>query len=68
MRSDDVMQKRRAALVSRAATLRIEADFLHERARSCSEAVIREQYLTLAQRWSMLAASLDYELMSCLSD
>ena len=66
--SDGVLQKEHAALVSRAAAFRIEADFLRERARTCAEGAIREQYLTLAQRWSMLAAGLEYEMMCRLPE
>jgi hypothetical protein len=68
VKSDGVLQEEHAALVSRAAAFRIEADFLRERARQSKERVIRDEYLALAQRWSMLAAGLEYELMCQLPD
>lgn len=49
--------------MSRAAAFRIEADMLRARARATGEAVIREQYLALADRWAMFAANLEAELM-----
>ncbi len=48
-------------LVGRAALFRIEADMLRERACMTDEPVVREQYLALAERWSMFAAGLEAE-------
>ena len=53
-----------AVAVSRAAAFRIEAEILRERARATDEAVVREQYLALADRWAMFATSLEAELMN----
>lgn len=49
--------------VGRAASFRIEADALRERAGAADENVIKDQYLALADRWSMLAAHLEAELL-----
>lgn len=53
-----------ADAIGRAAGFRIEAETLRERARATDEAVVREQYLALADRWSMFASSLEAELMN----
>ena len=45
--------------VSRAASLRSESDMLRRRASVVREDAIRDQYLALADRFSMLAASLE---------
>lgn len=68
MNSDGVLSADQTEIVSRAANFRIEADALRERARAITERVIRDEYLALAQRWSMLAASLEYELMCRLPE
>lgn len=66
--SDGALSKDQIDLVSRAANFRIEADVLRARARVSTERVIRDQYLTLAERWSVLAAGLESELMSRLPE
>lgn len=48
-----------SAVLGRAATFRGEAEALRQRACASGESVIRDQYLMLADRWSMLAASLE---------
>ena len=58
------LTKAHADTLSRAAVFRIEADVLRERARVTDEAAIREQYLALADRWTMFASSLEAELMN----
>ncbi len=50
--------------VSRAASLRSESDMLRRRASAVREDVIRDQYLALAERFSMLAASLEMQAMA----
>jgi len=50
--------------IGRAAAFRIEAEALRERARRTDEAVVRDQYLALADRWSVFASSLEAELMN----
>ena len=50
-------------LVGRAANFRIEADMLRERAGVTEEPLMREQYLALAERWSVLAAGLEAEAL-----
>jgi hypothetical protein len=50
--------------VSRAASFRGESDMLRRRARAGREDVIRDQYLALADRFSMLAASLEVQAMA----
>ena len=52
------------ARAGRAATFRIEADALRERAFATDEHVVKDQYLALADRWSMLAAHLEAELLN----
>jgi len=49
--------------VSRAASLRSESDMLRRRASTMREDTIRDQYLALAERFSMLAASLEAQAM-----
>jgi len=44
-----------------AAAYRLEACVLEARARATPEATIRDEYLALARRWSLIAASLDVE-------
>ena len=61
--SDGVLSSDQTDLVSRAASFRIEADALRERARQSNERVIRDEYLALARRWSTMAAGLEAELM-----
>ena len=51
-------------LIARAANFRIEADLLRERACVSFEPVVREQYLALAERWSMFAAGLEAEALA----
>ena len=53
-----------ADAIGRAAGFRLEAETLRERARATDEAVVREQYLALADRWMMFASSLEAELMN----
>lgn len=48
-------------LVSRAANFRIEADALRARALSAVDDLIRDEYLFLADRWSLCAAHLEAE-------
>jgi hypothetical protein len=50
--------------VSRAASLRSESDMLRRRASAVREEVIRDQYLALAGRFSMLAASLETQAIA----
>jgi len=50
-------------LIGRAATYRIEADALRERAMAVRDALIRDQYLGMAERWSTIAAHLEVEAM-----
>jgi hypothetical protein len=50
-----------AELVSRAAGFRIEADALRARARDIADDLIRDEYLSLAGRWSLCAAHLEAE-------
>jgi hypothetical protein len=54
-------------LMARAATFRIEADLLRERARAADEPAIREEYLALANRWSTFASGLEGELLMRLA-
>ena len=51
-------------LFGRAAQFRIEAAVLRERAETMDENVIRDQYLLLADRWTMLAAGLEAEQLA----
>ena len=51
------------ARIGRAATFRIEADALRERAQASDENLVKNEYLALADRWSMLAAHLEAELL-----
>lgn len=60
----EVLSDDARASVSRAATFRIEADALRERAHASGENLIKDQYLALAERWSMLAAHLEAELLN----
>jgi len=48
-------------LVSRAANFRIEAVALRERARATADDLIRDEYLGLANHWSLCAAHLEAE-------
>lgn len=64
MNLNGALSKDGADLVARAANFRIEADALRERAYASTERVIRDQYLALAERWSLFAAGLEAELMS----
>jgi len=50
--------------IGRAAAFRLEAEALRERARRTDETVVRDQYLALADRWSVFASSLEAELMN----
>ena len=50
--------------IGRAAAFRLEAEALRERARRTNETVVRDQYLALADRWSVFASSLEAELMN----
>ena len=60
----NTMSKAHTDALSRAASFRIEADILRERAQASGEPVVREQYLALADRWSTFAASLEAEMMN----
>ena len=51
-------------LVGRAASFRIEAEMLRERAGMTDEPAIREQYLALAEKWSKFAAGLEAEALT----
>ncbi|MBV9992719.1 MAG: hypothetical protein JOZ72_15675 [Alphaproteobacteria bacterium] len=55
-------------LVSRAAGFRIEADVLRGRAREAGDTMIRSEYLSLADRWSLCAAHLEAEAIVKLLD
>jgi hypothetical protein len=61
--SENVLSQDQEDLIGRAASFRIEAQWLRTRAAGADESVIREQYLALADRWAMLAASLEAEMM-----
>jgi hypothetical protein len=50
--------------LSRAASFRSESDMLRRRANAVCEDVIRDQYLALADRFSMLAASLEVQAIA----
>jgi len=50
-------------LLSRAALFRLEADALRVRAGNIGEAIIRDQYFLLADRWSSLAAGLEMQFL-----
>jgi len=54
-------------LIGRAATFRIEADQLRARARETDEPAIREEYLSLANRWASFAAGLEAQLFARLA-
>ncbi len=54
-------------LIGRAATFRIEADLLRERARATDEPAIREEYLALANRWASFAAGLEAQMFTRLT-
>jgi len=54
-------------LIGRAATFRIEADMLRERARETDEPAIREEYLALANRWASFAAGLEAQMFAQLT-
>ena len=58
------LSKANTDALSRAAAFRIEANVLRERANTTDEAVVREQYLALADRWSMFAANLEAEAIN----
>jgi|HubBroStandDraft_5_1064220.scaffolds.fasta_scaffold768047_2 hypothetical protein len=53
-------------LAGRAASLRMEADFLRARAELADEEAVRTAYLALAQRWLIFAAGLEAELIAAL--
>lgn len=50
--------------VSRAASFRSESDMLRRRASAVREDAIRDQYLALADRFSILAASLEVQAIA----
>ena len=52
--------------VSRAASFRAESDMLRRRASAVREDAIRDQYLALADRFSVLAASLEVQAIADL--
>lgn len=51
-------------LISRAALYRIEAEALRERACAVHDTLIRDQYLDIAARWSLVAAHLEIEAVA----
>jgi hypothetical protein len=53
-------------LAGRAASFRMEAEFLRTRAAVMDEAAMRDAYLALAERWFIFAASLEAELIAAL--
>jgi hypothetical protein len=61
--SESILSSNQMDLISRAASFRIEAQWLRARADASDEPVMREQYLSLAHRWTNLAASLEAETM-----
>jgi hypothetical protein len=61
--SENILSNDKMDLVCRAASFRIEAQWLLVRADAADEPVMREQYLSLANRWATLAASLEAETM-----
>jgi hypothetical protein len=54
--------------ISRAALFRLEADALRQRACTTDETVIRDQYFKLAVHWSMLAAGLEAQFLTELTE
>ena len=54
-------------LIGRAATFRIEANLLRERARETDEPAIREEYLAMANRWASFAAGLEAQMFARLT-
>ena len=60
---DGVLSRDRDNLLSRAALFRLEADALRLRARAMDETIICDQYFKLADRWSMLAAGLELQVL-----
>ena len=55
-------------LAGRAASLRMEADFLRARAEIADEDAVRTAYLALAERWLAFAAGLEAELVAALME
>ncbi|HEX4860150.1 MAG TPA: hypothetical protein VFV07_02870 [Rhizomicrobium sp.] len=55
-------------LAVRAASLRMEADFLRARAEAADEDAVRTAYLALAERWLAFAAGLEAELVAALME
>jgi hypothetical protein len=56
----------RGDLAERAASLRMEAEFLCVRADAVEEDAVRNAYLALAERWLALASGLDAALIATL--
>jgi hypothetical protein len=61
--SENILPQDQKDMIGRAASFRIEAQWLRARADAADEPVMREQYLSLANRWTTLAASLEAETM-----
>jgi hypothetical protein len=61
--SENILPQDQKDLIGRAASFRIEAQWLRARADAVDESLIRAQYLSLADRWATLAASLEAETM-----
>jgi hypothetical protein len=55
-------------LAARAASFRMEAEFLRARAVLFDEEAMRDAYLALADRWLVFAAGLETELISALME
>jgi hypothetical protein len=63
---EDILSDGISDAVSRAASFRSESDMLRRRASAVHEDAIRDQYLALADRFSMLAASLEVQAIADL--
>jgi hypothetical protein len=63
---EDIPSDGISGAVSRAASFRSESDMLRRRASAVHEDAIRDQYLALADRFSMLAASLEVQAIADL--
>lgn len=64
----DGLAKDARELFGRAAFLRMEAEALRVRTRTIEEEVVRSEYLKIADRWTTLAASLETEALSRVTD
>jgi hypothetical protein len=60
----EILSTGASGAVSRAASFRGESDMLRRRASAVREDAIRDQYLALADRFSILAASLEMQAIA----